>query len=177
MLSLPRWGGGGVEVDASYLPKRLQVKAPSACRSKKFYDFFFSAHLKFLHVYNIFILFIFLVLILNKAASRVQISKCIIRCPLKSLPPTQLLSSPKWQVLPLLLMEKYLCLYIAKTYFFLFFPCPEGSKFYTLFCTLLLPFNSVSWRSLYISLWRVLSLLFFLVAAQSSSVWMNHNPL
>lgn len=96
--------------------------------------------------------------------------------PIEKSPSHPLLSSPKWQVLPVL-MEKYLCIYIAKTYFFVFFPCPEGSKFYTLFCTLLLPFNSVSWRSLYISLWRVLSLLFFLVAAQSSSVWMNHNPL
>ena len=57
--------------------------------------FFVVLTCNFFYVYNIFTLFIFLVLILNRAASRVQISKCIIWCPLKSLPPTQLLSSPK----------------------------------------------------------------------------------
>lgn len=51
----------------------------------------------------------------------------------------------------------------SKNILFLFFPCPEGSKFYALFCTLLLLFNSVSWKCLYISLWSVLSLLFFLL--------------
>ena len=57
-------------------------------------------------------------------------------------------------------------MYVAKTYFFS--SCPKCSKLYTLFYTLLLLFSNIPWRTLYISLRRILSYFF---------LWLHRVPL